>query len=99
MRKLMVHNEEDDVGVVTEDISEEESMSGIYMDTGEGVEIRSGGEIPLGHKIALRDISEGEEITEYNTRIGVATQDISAGDYVHTHNIRSARWSFEGTQN
>lgn len=94
----MIHNEKDDVGVVTENISGGECITGVYMDTGEKVQIDSRDDIPLGHKIALKDLHEGEEIKEYNTRIGVAKQDIDAGDYVHTHNIRSARWSFEKNQ-
>jgi altronate dehydratase len=46
-------------------------------------------EIPLGHKFALLDIKKGELIKKYGEIIGVATQDIKRGDWVHTHNIRS----------
>lgn len=95
MRRFMVHEQGDDVGVATEDIQEGEKVTGIYMDTGGTVQVEARGDIPLGHKIALRDMAEADEITEYGTRIGIASQEISAGDYVHTHNIRSARWSFE----
>jgi (2R)-sulfolactate sulfo-lyase subunit alpha len=46
----------------------------------------------------MSDIAKNDEVIEYGTRIGIATQDISKGDYVHTHNIRSARWSFEESE-
>lgn len=47
--------------------------------------------IPMGHKIALVTISEGEEIFKYGQVIGRATQTIKAGDLVHIHNVESLR--------
>ena len=47
--------------------------------------------IPYGHKFALCDITAGEQITKYGEEIGVATRDISAGAYVHVHNLDSMR--------
>lgn len=49
------------------------------------------GNIPYGHKIAVRAISEGEEITKYGEEIGMATKDIAKGEYVHVHNLDSMR--------
>ncbi len=48
------------------------------------------GEIPAGHKIALRDIPKGTAVIKYGYPIGIATQDIQAGTHVHTHNLSSA---------
>jgi len=48
--------------------------------------------IPLGHKVALRDLATDERVTEYGETIGLARTDIAQGDLVHTHNVRSARW-------
>lgn len=53
--------------------------------------IRVNGDVPYGHKIALKDIRKGEEITKYGEEIGVATRDIQKGDYVHVHNLDSMR--------
>ena len=53
------------------------------------------GEIPVhtelrtGHKLALRDIAQGEHIIKYGAVIGVAVKEIRAGDWVHIHNIAS----------
>ena len=47
--------------------------------------------IALCHKFALRDIARGEIVVKYGEPIGLATQDIGAGEHVHTHNIASAR--------
>ena len=48
-------------------------------------------DIPYGHKFALCPIAVGEQITKYGEEIGVATQDICRGAYVHVHNLDSMR--------
>lgn len=61
--------------------------------TGSGsVSVRLRERVPLGHKLALRDIPAGGDVTEYGVRVGIASADIAEGDYVHVHNVRSARW-------
>lgn len=47
--------------------------------------------VPYGHKIALKDIKNGEDIFKYGEIIGRATADIKYGDYVHVHNVESKR--------
>lgn len=46
-------------------------------------------DIPAGHKYALVDIKKGEFVIKYGEIIGRATKDIKAGEWVHTHNVRS----------
>ena len=46
-------------------------------------------QIPAGHKYALHAIQKGEYIVKYGSIIGRATQDIQAGEWVHTHNVQS----------
>ncbi len=45
--------------------------------------------IPLGHKVAARNISAGEKIVKYGAPIGSATCEIPQGSHVHTHNVKS----------
>jgi hypothetical protein len=45
--------------------------------------------IPLGHKVAARDIQMGEKIVKYGAPIGSATKAIGAGEHVHLHNLKS----------
>ena len=47
-------------------------------------------EIPAGHKMAIQDIPAGCEVVKYGYRIGNAKGDISAGDWIHTHNVKTA---------
>ncbi len=49
------------------------------------------GDIPYGHKIAVRTINRGELIIKYGEEIGIATRDIACGEYVHVHNLDSMR--------
>lgn len=44
-------------------------------------------EIPLGHKLATRDIRKGEPILKYNTVIGYASRDVSGGTHMHNDTI------------
>ncbi len=43
--------------------------------------------IMKGHKIALVDVAQGERVQKYAQLIGIAAEDIRAGDHVHTHNL------------
>lgn len=46
-------------------------------------------DIPAGHKLALINIPEGEDIIKYGFPIGHAKCKIKAGSHVHTHNVKS----------
>ncbi len=52
----------------------------------EGASVRTLENIPQGHKVALRDIRSGENIIKYGFPIAHALSDITAGQWVHTHN-------------
>jgi len=48
-------------------------------------------DIPFGHKVAVREIAEGETVCKYGEVIGVAVKAITAGEHVHVSNIDSRR--------
>lgn len=48
-------------------------------------------DVPFGHKVALHQIDAGDEIYKYGEVIGVASQPIDSGEWVHTHNCESTR--------
>jgi len=88
---FFAHRAGDAVAVAVRDL-EPGTVVGGYLDSSstETVELRH--HVPLGHKVALRDVVEGEPVIEYGLQIGTASAAIGRGDYVHTHNLRSARW-------
>lgn len=52
--------------------------------------------IPAGHKRALHDIAEGENIIKYGNPIGHATRPISKGEWVNEHNVATNLTGVEG---
>ncbi|MBO0770716.1 MAG: UxaA family hydrolase [Actinobacteria bacterium] len=88
---FLVHREGDDVAVAVRE-TEPGEAAGALLDTGQRFSITVRTPIPLGHKVALADLAENQPVTEYGVTIGLARSDITAGELVHTHNIRSARW-------
>lgn len=54
-------------------------------DLGESFTIRD--DIPAGHKFALRSVNPGETVLRYGQPIGIASQAIAPGEWVHTHNL------------
>jgi len=75
-------DERDNVAVVLEDVEEGETVEV----EGPGRLVASG-RIPFSHKVALRDIARGEAVIRYGEPIGVASRDISGGEWVHVHNL------------
>jgi hypothetical protein len=52
----------------------------------------------FGHKIALKNISINGKIIKYGEVIGVASKPIAIGEWVHTHNVNSARMYTPGDE-
>ena len=92
MIQFLVHEKADCVGVATVDIKADETATGTYMDDQSSVEIKALKDIPLGHKIALADHSEGDIVLKYGNDIGKVVAAIKKGDHVHTHNLKTKRW-------
>lgn len=50
-------------------------------------QITSKTDIPAGHKICIKPIHKGERIIKYGLPIGLAIEDITIGEWVHSHNV------------
>lgn len=48
-------------------------------------------DIPIYHKVAVRDIKKNEPILKYGEHIGLALKHIKKGEHVHEHNVESVR--------
>ena len=57
--------------------------------TGAGVTAEIHEDIPMGHKVSLKDIAKGEAVIKYGFPIGEATSEIKKGFHVHTNNMRT----------
>jgi len=54
-----------------------------------GITVTALTDVPVGHKIALVDISKGSPVIKYGASIGNAQTDIKKGEHVHVHNLRT----------
>ena len=91
--KFLVHHEKDNVGVAVVDIAAGVEADGRYRDQEGDLKIKLSDDVPLGHKIALVAISNGNSIIEYGVVMGLSTKDISVGQQVHVHNLKGQRWN------
>jgi (2R)-sulfolactate sulfo-lyase subunit alpha len=90
---FIVHDKADLVGVVVvEDVQPGKELSGWIMETDESISLKALDPVPLGHKIALRDIKDGDTVLKYGYDVGRAVQDIGKGRHVHVHNLKTKRW-------
>ncbi len=92
MIQFLVHEQADNVGVATVDLKAGEVGKGLYMDTQAPVEVGTRNDIPLGHKVALRELKVGDTVIKYGHDIGRVTASIQAGEHVHIHNLKTKRW-------
>lgn len=60
----------------------------IKINKNDNVAVEINGEL-TGHKVALCDINQGENIIKYGYPIGKAVCDIRQGEHVHTHNVKT----------
>jgi (2R)-sulfolactate sulfo-lyase subunit alpha len=49
-------------------------------------------DIPIGHKVALKDFEVGEDVIKYGIVIGKVVAPIKKGEHVHVHNLKTKRW-------
>ena len=90
---FIVHDKADSVGVVVvEDVQPGKELTGWIMETDETITLKSLDTVPLGHKIALRDINSGDTVLKYGHDVGRAVADIGRGRHVHVHNLKTKRW-------
>lgn len=82
-RQLTKMNPRDNVAVALRPVS-----AGEQLELTE-VELKAAQDIPQGHKIALTDFAEGDIVTKYGYAIGHAIAPIAAGEWIHTHNVKT----------
>ncbi len=91
--QLLVHEHADNVGVVViEGLSAGTQMLCCVTADNSTFELTARDDVPIGHKIALRDLSAGDSAVKYGEDIGRMTSDAKTGEHVHVHNLKTRRW-------
>jgi len=90
---ILIHDTRDDVGVAARDLHAGEEVGIVTLEGANAGAITVTGEVPLGHKIAMRDMPVGHGLLKYGRPIGRVVQPILKGAHVHIHNLKTMRWS------
>jgi (2R)-sulfolactate sulfo-lyase subunit alpha len=90
---IIIHDNKDNVGVIViEKVNKGQNCECWVMENDSSKKIESISEIPLGHKIAMIDIKEGDTIIKYGHDIGKVVKSIKKGEHVHVHNVKTKKW-------
>lgn len=91
--QFIVHDAADTVGViVVEGVEKGAELDGWVMENDSRVKITALDDIPLGHKIALSPIKDGDTILKYGHDIGKCVSAIETGGHAHVQNIKTKKW-------
>lgn len=90
---LLVHDKADNVGVVVvEGLSAGTDMLCVCTEDNSDFRLTVRADIPIGHKVALKDLATGDTIIKYGEDIGKMVGPVETGGHVHTHNLKTKRW-------
>jgi (2R)-sulfolactate sulfo-lyase subunit alpha len=93
MIHFVLHDADDSVAVVVvEGVKAGTAMTGWVMDDDRTVNLPARQDIPIGHKVALKDMAAGDTVVKYGIDMGKVVAPIKAGEHAHVHNIKTKRW-------
>lgn len=93
MIHFVLHDAKDTVAVVVvEGVKAGQTLSGWIMDEDRMTSLEARQDIPIGHKIALKDMATGDTVWKYGIDMGKVVAKIAAGEHAHVHNIKTKRW-------
>ena len=93
MIHFVLHDAKDTVAVVVvEGVKSGMSLNGWIMDEDKSATVVARQDIPIGHKVALKDMAPGDTVIKYGIDIGKVVTPIKAGEHAHVHNVKTKRW-------
>jgi len=91
--QLLVHEHEDNVGVVVvEGLKADTEMTCVVTADNSSFSLTVRDDVPIGHKVALKEIQAGDTAIKYGEDIGRFIADVARGEHVHVHNLKTKRW-------
>lgn len=91
--QLLVHNKKDNVGVVVvEGVETGAELLCVITEDNSDFRLTAKQDVPIGHKVALANLANGDTAIKYGTDIGKIIAAVSVGEHVHTHNLKTKRW-------
>ena len=93
MIHCVLHDPRDSVAVVVvEGVVAGTTLTGLVLDEDRTLTLDCVQDIPLGHKVALKDMAVGDRVFKYGVDIGKVVAPIRRGQHAHVHNIKTKRW-------
>ena len=93
MIHFVVHEEGDGVGVVVvEGVKKGQELVGWIMEDDKEIRMQARSDIPIGHKLALKDCKPGDTVIKYGVDIGKVVAPIARGEHTHVQNLKTKRW-------
>ncbi len=93
MIHFVLHDAKDTVAVVVvEGVKAGTAMTGWIMDEDRMLDVQAKQDIPIGHKVALKDMAVGDTVWKYGIDMGKVVAPIQMGQHAHVHNIKTKRW-------
>ena len=93
MIHCVLHDRNDSVAVVVvEGVKSGATLTGLILDEDRTITLPCLQDIPIGHKVALKDMAVGDTVIKYGIDIGKVVQPIKTGQHAHVHNIKTKRW-------
>ena len=93
MIHCVLHDPNDSVAVVVvEGVTAGATLIGLILDEDRTITVPCVQDIPIGHKVALKDLGVGDAVIKYGVDIGKVVQPIAKGAHAHIHNIKTKRW-------
>ena len=90
---ILLHEHDDYVGVAVVDLKKGASVGAVTLEGKAAGSVKLRDNVPLGHKVAMRDLAKDKPVIKYGRPVGKAVQPIAKGAHVHVHNLKTLRWS------
>ena len=93
MIHCVLHDANDTVAVVVvEGVKAGQDMNAWIMDEDRTITLKARQDIPIRHKVALKDMNAGDTVLKYGIDMGRVVAPIKTGEHAHVHNIKTKRW-------
>ena len=93
MIHCVLHDPKDSVAVVVvENVKAGMTLTGLILDEDRTITVPCTQDIPIGHKVALKDMNSGDTVIKYGVDIGRVVAPIKRGEHLHDHNVKTKRW-------
>lgn len=90
---ILLHEHKDDVGVAVHDLKKGTTIGAVTLEGKPVGSVKLLHNVPLGHKVAMRALTKEQPVIKYGRPVGKAVAEIARGAHVHTHNVKTLRWT------